>query len=106
MNMTFQVTTSEREAAALRSDNTSSMYYYEVASPVFYISVHRRKDRKLLLSTHRGAFVVTLNYIEWSFYLGTEVLIGLGSLRLTPGSRTIVATANYPNVPLIVAFGT
>lgn len=49
--------------------------------------------------------MVTLNYFEWSFYLGTDILIGLGSLRLMPGSKTILSTAQEPNLPFILAYG-
>lgn len=80
-------------------------YYYKVSSPIFSISVYRKVDNKLILATQRGPFVVTLNYIEWSFYLGTEILIGLGSMRLTPGFRTIISTAGHTNLPFILAYG-
>lgn len=84
----------------------SLAYFYQVSSDsVFYISVHRKTDHKLLLSTHRSAFVVTLNYFEWSFYLGTDILIGFGNLRLMPGSRTILSTGQQAHLPFILAYG-
>ncbi|XP_055696032.1 probable maltase-glucoamylase 2 isoform X2 [Lutzomyia longipalpis] len=85
--------------------NESTSYIYHIFQPVIYAEFRRRVDDSLLVITSRGPLIVAQNYLEWSFYLGTHILFGLGDLHLQPGFKTIILN-NEANdaIPFILAY--
>lgn len=83
----------------------SSKYLYKVFSPEMYIEVRRKADKKLLLSTARGALIASKNYFEWSIHLNSVDLMGFDELQLKEGQRILINNELSSVVPYVVAFG-
>ncbi|GAB0086331.1 P-type domain-containing protein [Sergentomyia squamirostris] len=85
-------------------ENETTDYTFEFFQPVVYIEFRRKKDNSLLLTTSRGPLIAAENYLEWTFFLGSHHLFGLGELNLEPGFKSILLNNHLTNaVPFILA---
>ncbi|XP_059621205.1 lysosomal alpha-glucosidase-like [Phlebotomus argentipes] len=85
-------------------EGNSTEYSYRIFQPVVYAEFRRKSDDSLLLTTSRGPLISAQNYLEWSFFLGTHHLFGLGDLHLQPGFRVVLLNNETTNaVPFILA---
>lgn len=81
-------------------------FQYRVFSPEMFVEVRRRSSGKILLSTSRGALIVSDGYFEWSFFLGSNTtLMGFGELALQPGQILLINNGVSSVLPIVVAFG-
>lgn len=81
-------------------------FQYRVFSPEMFVEVKRRSSGKILLSTSRGALIMSDGYFEWSFYLGSNMtLMGFGELELNPGQILLINNDVSSVLPFVVAFG-
>lgn len=81
-------------------------FQYRVFSPEMFVEVKRPSSGKILLSTSRGALIVSDGYFEWSFFLGSNTtLMGFGELELQPGQILLINNGVSSVLPIVVAFG-
>jgi hypothetical protein len=100
-----KITSSETMMSSNNEEILSKNFQYKVFfSPEMFVEVKRRSDGKNILSTSRGALIVSEGYFEWSFYLGNSedvILMGFGELELKPGQILLISTV----IPFIIAYG-
>lgn len=93
------------EAETIRNATADSEFIYRIFQPVIYAEFRRRVDHSLLMTTSRGPLITAENFLEWSFFLGSDNLFGLGDLHLKPGSKaTLLNNETTSAIPVILAF--
>ncbi|XP_055700292.1 lysosomal alpha-glucosidase-like [Phlebotomus papatasi] len=93
------------EAETIRNDTADTQFIYRIFQPVIYAEFRRRVDQSLLMTTSRGPLITAENFLEWSFFLGSDNLFGLGDLHLKPGFKAILLNNETTSaIPVILAY--
>lgn len=85
------------------STNTieNAKFNYTISSKPLEVDVFRAENNKRLLTTGRGALIISENYWEWSFQLGNDTnqtnLFGLGQILIDVKPNTTLTKVIYPN---------
>lgn len=87
--------------------SVSTLYDYTFDSRFFALEIRTKSTNKLLLTTNRGSFIASDHYFEWTFYLGTSVLYGLGEYLIDekPIKKVFLRNGNVENsfLPIVIA---
>lgn len=59
----------------------------------------------MLFTSSRGPLIASDNYFEWTAFLGTSFIFGLGEMELKPGDKKLLLNSeNTHSIPYIFAF--
>lgn len=96
----------------LKAQNTvresfTPIYEYKIDPRFFAIEIIEKLRNEVLLQSSRGALIASSTYFEWSFYLGTTKLYGLGEYEIIdkPIKKLLLRNGKAENnfLPIIIA---
>ncbi|XP_055544817.1 lysosomal alpha-glucosidase-like [Wyeomyia smithii] len=77
----------------------------QIYAPTFFVEVKRKSNEEVIFSSARGPLIVTDSFIEWTLYLGVDILFGLGEAVLEPGKKYLLLNnQNSSAVPVIMGY--
>ncbi|XP_053690769.1 lysosomal alpha-glucosidase-like [Sabethes cyaneus] len=77
----------------------------QIYAPTFFVEVKRKANEEIIFSSARGPLVVTDSFLEWTLYLGVDILFGLGEAVLEPGRKYLLLNnQNSSTVPVIMGY--
>lgn len=97
----LQIILHKEETPVSRNTIKGAKYNYTISSKPLEVDVFRTESNKRLLSTGKGALIISENYWEWSFQLGNDTnrtnLFGLGQILIDVKPNTTLTKVIYPN---------